>query len=227
MPKKKPKVSNTKILTAGLIISLLVNGAFLFSKLNSTSNKTQSEYYNIEQVYDGDTIKLEGNFDTRLGGVDAPEKGSCYAEQSKDFLTNLVNGKTVKVISVGKDQYNRSIVYVYADDIFVNNELLKNGMAIYDPRASGPQKNDLLATANMAKENKVGLFGEVCTSTIPPSPNCNIKGNIHRDTKEKSYHLPKCRHYNVTTVQKYRGEDWFCSEQEAINAGYKKSTTCP
>ena len=40
---------------------------------------------------------------------------------------------------------------------------------------------------------------------------------------EKIYHLPGQRYYDDTVITESKGERWFCTEQEAINAGWRKS----
>lgn len=55
------------------------------------------------------------------------------------------------------------------------------------------------------------------------SQECNIKGNI---SGEKIYHLPGCTSYEKTTIDESKGEKWFCSEKEAIDAGWRKAKNC-
>lgn len=50
---------------------------------------------------------------------------------------------------------------------------------------------------------------------------CNIKGNVSYGSGEKIYHLPSDPDYNSTTVNPAYGERWFCSEQEAQDAGWR------
>lgn len=59
------------------------------------------------------------------------------------------------------------------------------------------------------------------------SSSCNIKGNVWFNTKEKIYHLPWCDSYSSTKIDTNYGERWFCTEQEAIDAGRRKASNCP
>jgi len=52
---------------------------------------------------------------------------------------------------------------------------------------------------------------------------CMIKGNI---STEKIYHLPGCGSYDKTVIDESKGERWFCSEKEAIVAGWRKAKNC-
>ncbi len=55
-------------------------------------------------------------------------------------------------------------------------------------------------------------------------PSCNlIKGNIAYKTGEKIYHTRGQAYYNDTHIDLKYGEKFFCSEQEAIQAGWRKS----
>lgn len=52
---------------------------------------------------------------------------------------------------------------------------------------------------------------------------CNIKGNISQDTGERIYHVPGQRYYDATRISVRHGERWFCSEDEAREAGWRRS----
>ena len=68
------------------------------------------------------------------------------------------------------------------------------------------------------------------TTVRPPAPAkttansgaCNIKGNIS-SKGEKIYHVPGQRYYNITKISLGKGERWFCSEQAALSAGWRKA----
>ncbi len=51
---------------------------------------------------------------------------------------------------------------------------------------------------------------------------CNIKGNISA-TGERIYHLPSQDYYVETAISFAKGERWFCSENEARQAGWRRS----
>ena len=54
-------------------------------------------------------------------------------------------------------------------------------------------------------------------------PNCRIKGNISISNGNKIYHVPGQKDYENTRIQLEHGERWFCNEEEAIKAGWKKA----
>lgn len=53
-------------------------------------------------------------------------------------------------------------------------------------------------------------------------PGCDIKGNIS-SSGEKIYHVPGQRDYNKTKISPEKGERWFCTEDEARAAGWRKA----
>ena len=57
-----------------------------------------------------------------------------------------------------------------------------------------------------------------------PTPRtCRIKGNVSwRNNDEKIYHCPNWRDYDRTEVNTRDGDRWFCTEAEAIAAGFRK-----
>lgn len=95
----------------------------------------------VTRVIDGDTIEIEGKIKVRYIGVNTPEiyhdttgkktGEQCFAEEAYLKNKNLVEGKAVNLIKdiSDKDKYGRLLRYVYADNIFVNEYLVKNGFA--------------------------------------------------------------------------------------------------
>lgn len=67
--------------------------------------------------------------------------------------------------------------------------------------------------------------GSSASSQSQNSQQCTIKGNIS-SKKEKIYHLPGCGSYEKTVIDESAGERWFCSEQEAVEAGWRKARNC-
>jgi micrococcal nuclease len=53
----------------------------------------------------------------------------------------------------------------------------------------------------------------------PPDPACPIKGNI--SSGGQIFHVPGQRDYCKTVIDLSKGERWFCSEAEAVAAGWR------
>lgn len=52
---------------------------------------------------------------------------------------------------------------------------------------------------------------------------CNIKGNVSINSGERIYHVPGQHYYNATKISPQYGERWFCLEDEARAAGWRKA----
>jgi len=54
-------------------------------------------------------------------------------------------------------------------------------------------------------------------------PSCAVKGNISYNTGNHLYHVPGMEDYERTIIDSTKGERWFCSESEAVAAGWRKA----
>lgn len=60
-------------------------------------------------------------------------------------------------------------------------------------------------------------------SFVSAASACDIKGNVSLNTGERIYHMPGQEHYSETIITRSKGERWFCSEDEARAAGWRKA----
>nr|WP_234820165.1 MULTISPECIES: hypothetical protein [Sinorhizobium] len=67
----------------------------------------------------------------------------------------------------------------------------------------------------------IALFA--ASEFIPPIVGCDIKGNISYQTGERIYHIPGQEYYSETRISLLNGEWWFCSEEAAREAGWRKA----
>jgi len=215
-------VENWKVWLGFLILipSLLLNYYFWQKKDQSESGSL------VVNVLDGDTFVLETSQRVRLAGLNAPEIDFCGGQEAKEKLESLVMGKRVILREPVVDVWGRIIALVYVGNQLVNDEVLKEGWGYYNSDKNS-QREVLKATARLAREGKKGVFSPQCYQIEnPEDPNCQIKGNIDKELGDKIYHFPGCRQYDQTVVEKGLGEQWFCTEKEALKAGYKKSKNC-
>jgi hypothetical protein len=71
-----------------------------------------------------------------------------------------------------------------------------------------------------------GAFGEgEPESEVMGEGRCAIKGEIN-SRGQRIYYLPECANYERVVVDKLVGEEWFCGEEEAIQAGFTLSPSC-
>ena len=99
----------------------------------------------VRWVADGDTVWLLSGEKVRLIGIDAPEthhpvKGAePFGAEAAEYLRALVEGKEVFLVldQMTKDEYGRTLAYLYLGDLFINAHLVKEGYA----RASARKPN--------------------------------------------------------------------------------------
>lgn len=203
-----------------LVISTFSLGTNLFFYKRLQSENT------VVEVVDGDTFQLSSGKRVRLMGVDAPEIDRCGGREAKERLTELISNKNVTLSEETTEAYGRSLALVYIGNTFVNKIMLEQGLARTDYRKNS-QRDALTSAYHTAKEAKIGIFSSLCRQQGEiPAGKCLIKGNIDKNTYEKFYHLPECNHYNEVVIDQDLGEGYFCSEQQAIESGFRKAAGC-
>ncbi len=186
--------------------------------------------------------------------VDPNRPVGCFGKEASAKNNELVQGKEVileKDVSE-TDKFGRLLRYVYLNDISMVNEILvKEGFAFarsYPPDVKYQEK--LRLAESLARDNNRGLWrtcpaknnqaapatssavvseqnvvsGQASANEVPLS-GCVIKGNI--STKgDKIYHLSGCGSYTRTVIDEQKGERFFCTEDEAQKAGWRKAGNC-
>lgn len=188
--------------------------------------------FKVLEVIDGDTFRISDSNETRrvrLMGVDAPELGKCLSDEAKYKLAELVSSKEVTLEDQFTDPYGRIMANVFIADRYINKEILASGLGRMD-YDENPRREELKTAYAQARTKKLGLFSSFCISTVPPVSNtgipCSIKGNLDDNTRKKSYFLPGCNNYAQVTIDLSTDDQWFCTEGEAVKAGFAKSRTC-
>ena len=51
----------------------------------------------------------------------------------------------------------------------------------------------------------------------------SVEGGNINPKGDRIYHMPGQKYYGRTVIDESKGERWFCSEDEAIKAGWRKS----
>lgn len=146
----------------------------------------------IERVIDGDTLVTTSSVTVRLLQIDTPElnDGECYAEEAKSELIAILENKAEistgmskelrtfdgiyleqDPVSDSKDKYGRILAYVIKGKMNVNLELVKRGAAapyFYDGQ-KGKYALELIAAAEQAKEEKLGVWGACPSAILDPT----------------------------------------------------------
>lgn len=220
---------------------------------NSKTVEKKDDLFLVKRVVDGDTIELENGQKVRYIGIDTPETVSpdkpiqCFGKEASDKNKALVEGKKIRLEKdvSETDKYNRLLRYVYLEDgTFINLQLVKEGFArssTYPPDVK--YQEEFKKADEEARTSSIGLWApDTCSGTteavtkpavvapvtVPVATgntsqtNCTIKGNIS-SAGEKIYHVPGGAYYEKTSINTSNGEMWFCSESEAVSAGWRAS----
>lgn len=199
-------------------------GASLFLSFGKGEPITVPSYTAI-RVFDGDTFETKEKQYIRLSGINTPEMGQCGSEEAKKELEKLILGKKL-YIKVLYHIGSRMMGLVYTDDGLVSTAMLASGWAELNDRENVDLPEFKTAT-NQARDKKIGVFSGLCTQeTNPNNPQCAIKANVTTNGRP-TYHFPGCQTYTTTKLELHHGDRWFCTEKEAVKAGFKRAQTCP
>ncbi|WP_420340116.1 thermonuclease family protein [Roseibium sp.] len=187
-------------------------------------------------IVDGDTLIVRG-VTYRLEGIDAPEhaqlcnlpsgKEWACGKQATDLLTSMIGDHEVRCEGTDNDGYGRVIGTCFLGALNLNREMVLSGMAWAFVKYS----NAYVEEERVAKSAKLGVWQapskpawvfreEKWNSSSQIAPEgCPIKGNISRNGR--IYHAPWSPWYSRTKINLSKGERWFCSEAEAIEAGWR------
>ncbi len=118
------------------------------------------------RVIDGDTIVIDGGERVRYIGMDTPETEGDEpgAEAATEANRELVEGRTVRLVLdvEHRDQYGRLLAYVYVDGVFVNADLVRQGLAqiaTYPPNVR--HEAEFLRLQQEAREARRGIWAEI------------------------------------------------------------------
>lgn len=189
-------------------------------------------------VIDGDTLRVDGHT-IRIHGIDAPEQGQlCNRPDGGNWpcgraatvrMGQLTADVSLACQSIENDRYGRVVAKCRAGSRDLGEALVGEGMAWAFRRYS----EDYMAVETIAQADGIGIWQtetqtawdyrkapQVDSSERPSAADCLIKGNIS-STGERIYHMPWSPAYSRTKINTSNGERWFCSEEEAREAGWR------
>jgi len=195
-------------------------------------------------VTDGDSLRI-GVTRIRLHGIDAPEgRQSCTRDgrawpcgaAATAKLKQLVGRQPITCTQTDIDAYGRTVARCSNGTLDLGAEMVLAGLALAY-REYGP---DYVSEEAQARAAGRGVWAGEFTppwdwrsnpdpvaGSAPAAPassdaggDCPIKGNTNR-RGERIYHVPGSGSYEQTRIDTARGERWFCSEQQALGAGWR------
>ena len=179
----------------------------------------------VVSVPDGDSLDLADGRRVRLLGIDAPEKGRCMADEARQKLVGLALARHVRLKEIVKDDFGRQLAIVIVDSVALQEHLLLSGLARNESSSGNPYNQLLKDVQEVAKAAKLGIWSDACRGKTSGKEDCTIKGNTRAG--KKFYYTPSCTQYEQVVVDIAYGDAWFCSEKEAENAGFTRTSGCP
>jgi micrococcal nuclease len=208
----------------------------------------------VERVIDGLTILVSQDgetFEVRYLGIEIPDLSATAAvEQNR----HLVEGRTVEleIDVIQSDTSGRALRYVYVGGEMVNEVLLASGHAFVSGFPGEFRYRDRLIVAQeRARAQSRGVWGTESAptpitaetepfrgGTIPSRPGgeevviCDftgtpqpvIKGSVDHSTEAGVYFTPGDSGYEAVIVDVTVGDRWFCTEPEAVAAGWTRNS---
>lgn len=228
---------------ASLAMALLVVAPLLLvestdARQSPASTRGFATLTGLAHAIDGDTL-LVGGIRVRLEGIDAPEaEQTCTTSQgqvwpcgvqAQRILARLVAHDVVQCEERGLDKYKRLLGICRVGGHDINGELVRQGLAWAFVRYS----QSYVTTEAEARVAKRGIWSGTAqppwdyrahrwqaAEAEPASPQgCPIKGNV--TAHGRIYHLPWSPWYGRIKMDGSKGKRWFCSEAEAMAAGWR------
>jgi micrococcal nuclease len=174
----------------------------------------------VIRVLDGDTIEIEGGERVRYLGINAPESGQPFSTEATRENERLVAGRTVTLeFDVQtQDRYERLLAYVWAGDILVNQEIVKNGYAVIETIQPNVKYQDLILKAQQeARSACRGLWAGLCSQNKEAS--CIKIVNINADAPGNDNYNKNGEWIEIknTCSQTIPMENWLLKDSSASN----------
>ena len=224
------------------LATILWIGAILALGVQGAGGQTMS---GPARVVDGDTLHIDGYPNNiRLERIDTPEthqtcenaRGSTYpcGVMAADRLRSLIGSPPGTCEASGFDGYGRPLATCSVGKLELNAAMVVSGWAVEFDRYSDGR---YAGYEEEAKTAGVGLWQgkfvmpwewrdrkrqEAAEQPVSSSgTDCEIKGNISRNGR--IYHMPGQADYDRVRISEGRGERYFCSEEEAQAAGWRRA----
>lgn len=129
----------------------------------SVNPKPKEGEYRVARVLDGDTVELTTGERVRYHGIDAPENNERWGTVAYETNRDLVEGKIVRLEldRPTRDQYGRTLGYVWVGETLVNERLVDDGLAtvlVIKGEAKPKYLSRLQAAEDRAKGATRGLW---------------------------------------------------------------------
>ena len=188
-----------KILCSFLIILLIIPFSVYAitddevnnSELTEETKLNKKETVTLEECVDITTVKLRNNndeiFKVKLLAIDATTDEDILNDAKQYMCNALVNANklVIEYDSKGKeeDSYGRKLVWLFTDDVLLQNQLVLNGYASVNGVYELYEYTSMLNDSQLeAKKNEVGMWKVKNTNlNSEPEKNKKTKKNFFRN----------------------------------------------
>jgi len=148
------------LVNCSVLVFLLLTGLPVFA--------AQKDTFTVARVIDGDTCVLENEERVRYYGINAPEEGDPYFEEATESNHNLVAGKEVQLEpkDPSRDKDDRLLAYVFVNEVFVNEELLRLGYAHIQRPLVAKYRDRLLRAQEAARGEGLGIWAKAAEQNV-------------------------------------------------------------
>lgn len=183
----------------------------------------------VEAVRDGERLTIR----VRLEGIDAPERGEPYSQESRRLTRSLLFDQRVRIDATDVDRYGRLVARVRIGARDTSVELLEAGLACHftnyshDQMLARAQASARAAgrgfwEASASKPRCVRTSGLAAPSNQSPKEALSLgNGQIHGNTSSRVYHASWCPNFRCKNCAAV-----FTSEREASAAGFRPAQDC-
>lgn len=207
-------------LVGGVWFSLTLALVFL-SGCGQEASQSRGRISNakVEHVRSGQKIKLKSGDSLMYAGIRTPVKNEPLYEEALKLNKELVEEKKIRMRFDGvdnrKDKKGRWVAFVFAESVFVNERLVKEGLAYVRLTTTTMRfSKELLKAQDHARKNKLGIWKGKRTPVEP---------EYHADSKYGNFHRPTCE--EVEKIQTARLVH-LGRRQEAFDKGFAPCTKC-
>ena len=153
---------------------MLSSGIFYYQLTGNATIETTNGY--IYRVIDGDTLELDSGQKLRLKGINTPEKSMPFYQEATEFTRQLIENKSVKIESHGRDKYGRILSYIFLNNQNINSEILAEGLGALYYYEEDKHYEELKQAEEFARLSQKGFWKK--------SPNANCLELIELKTDE-------------------------------------------
>jgi len=206
-------------LTAVAVMPWLVAPGMFLPGCGKARSAEEGVTFNVEveRVRNGSTVKIKPDEKLVYAGLRAPYEHEPLFEEARKRNAELVEGKEVRLRfdKEQRDPDDHLCAYVFVDDQFVNEMLVREGLAwVRLTPTTGRYAKELQAAQREAQRARRGLWRLAAPSAGEHYP---------ADPKYGNFHRPECA--EADKIKPERRVD-FKTRQEALERGLAPCATC-